>query len=157
MNERLWRRVDKQALPPAHCPEMGSCWVWTGKVKNGYATISIGSRSDGTRRTEYVHRLAYEELVGPITDGLELDHLCRVRLCVRPTHLEPVTHEENVLRGDSFTAVNARKTHCPQQHPYDEANTWISSSGWRYCRACNRDKARRRYANAKLAPEVGVG
>lgn len=88
------------------------------------------------------HRVAYEEIMGPVPEGLELDHLCRTRSCVNPSHLEPVTHRENMNRGDVATR---RKTHCPKGHPYDEENTGIYN-GYRNCRAC----ARLRYT-----PKVG--
>ncbi len=84
------------------------------------------------------HRVAYELSVADIPDGLELDHLCRVRHCVNPSHLEPVTPHENWARGQAISILNAQKTHCPQGHAYDEANTYISGRGIRGCRACNR-------------------
>ena len=75
-------------------------------------------------------------------DGLEIDHLCRRRGCAQPLHLEPVTGLENMRRG-IVGRVNRAKTHCPQGHPYDEANTHQSRSGRRNCRACARDRATR--------------
>lgn len=82
------------------------------------------------------HRVAYETWVGPIPDGLTIDHLCRNRLCIEPTHLEPVTNRENIQRGG-----NSLKTHCPQGHPYDEVNT-ASRNNRRYCRTCERVRCR---------------
>jgi len=83
---RFWARVDKAAP--------GGCWIWTGAVEGkGYGAPSI----NGVKRP--AHRLAYEDLVGPVPEGLHLDHLCRVRRCVNPAHLEPVTSRENTLRG----------------------------------------------------------
>ncbi len=90
------------------------------------------------------HRFAYELLVGPIPDGLVIDHLCRVRHCVNPAHMEPVTRWENTLRGGSFSAVAARQTHCVNGHPFDEENTHVDRRGFRRCRACNRERLRRR-------------
>jgi hypothetical protein len=83
--------------------------------------------------------------MGAVPEGLELDHLCRVRGCVNPKHLEPVTHRENLMRGESWSAVNARKTHCPEGHPYDETNTYIDGKGRRRCRECARAYDLRRY------------
>lgn len=83
------------------------CWLWQGYLeKNGYGRIV----KDGGKKL--AHRVVYELFRGPIPEGLELDHLCKRRNCVNPNNLEPVSHKENVLRGDSFSAKNARKTHC---------------------------------------------
>jgi len=81
-------------------------------------------------------------LVGPIPAGLQLDHLCRNRACVRPDHLEPVRSRENTLRGFGPSAINARKTVCAHGHPFDEANTGRSPNGRRFCRECGRIRAR---------------
>lgn len=87
------------------------CWEWVaGKDSGGYGQIGVD------RRVKRAHRVAYEAIVGPIPEGLELDHLCRNRACVRPEHLEPVTRYENVRRGNGWAGTNARKTHCPKGH-----------------------------------------
>ena len=106
------------ALLPARFAEKiqieGECWVWTAwRIKNGYGRIQLTSR-----KPALAHRAVYEILVGPIPEGLTLDHLCRNRACVNPSHLEPVTMRENALRGIGPTAINARKTHCPKGHPF---------------------------------------
>ena len=93
--------------------------------------------------TAYAHRLAYELVKGPISDGLQIDHLCRNRACINPDHLEAVTQRENILRGEGVAALNARKTHCPQGHAYDEENTLILTgrqAGARRCQICARDR-----------------
>lgn len=122
------------------------CWEWTAsKTENGYGHF----RLDG--RLVLAHRLAYEWLVGPIPVGLTLDHLCRVRHCVRPDHLEPVTNRENILRGESFSGrACAGKTHCPAGHPYDEANTYLDPRGWRNCRVCRCAAGAAAYRRKKL-------
>lgn len=126
----FWAKVDKT----------DGCWLWTGPVdRNGYGVFSYAPS-----RSMVPHRWAYIELVGPIPEGLELDHLCKVRNCVRPDHLEPVTRAENMHRSDVWE-TNRSKTHCPQGHPYDEENT-CHSRGRRYCRACSRLATRRRRA-----------
>ena len=132
--ERLLAKIDVD-------PGAG-CWLWTGgKGANGYGQIGVGSVLDGSRRLAAVHRVAYEEMVGPIPDGLVLDHLCRTRSCVNPDHLEPVTFEENVRRGEAGRhGFNTSKTHCPAGHAYDAANTHIKRCGRRECRACARDR-----------------
>lgn len=117
----------------------GDCWTWTGwKLWNGYGRVRIHRTT-----LKLVHRVVYELVVGPIPDGLTLDHLCRNRACVNPAHLEPVTMRVNNLRGFGVSGVNARKTECPHGHPYDVANTRIYR-GFRYCRACDRLKRERR-------------
>ena len=110
--------------------EGSGCWAWTGGLDtSGYGIFSVNGNSVGA------HRWSYQHHVGPVPEGLELDHLCRVRRCVNPEHLEPVTSQVNTLRGQSPMAANARKTHCPSGHPYDQVNTnWYD--GRRYCRAC---------------------
>lgn len=80
------------------------CWNWTGTLSKGYGVMKVHSRS--TR----VHRLMYEVFVGPIPEGLVIDHLCKNKQCVNPEHLEAVTSRENTLRGDGPTAINARKS-----------------------------------------------
>lgn len=124
VDDRFWSRVDAD----------GDCWEWTGSTREGYGAVRFRGRNT------LAHRVSYEHLVGPIPEGLELDHLCRNRRCVNPDHLEPVTHRENLLRGPSFSAKNARKSHCLRGHPFDEWNTWRDRKGSRHCRACHRDK-----------------
>jgi len=96
-------------------------------------------------RFRLTHRVMYEGLVGPIPDGMTLDHLCRNRACCNPEHLEPTTIRENTLRGEAASAINARKTHCLRGHAFDSANTYVWR-GHRQCRACNAMRARKRSA-----------
>lgn len=115
-------------------PELGPCYLWTGAVNDkGYGVFS--RKVDGRWVTTSAHRYACELVDGhPVPDELEPDHLCRVRLCVRRSHLELVSHAVNVARGE--TGSNSReKTHCPAGHEYDEANTY-RNRGRRQCRAC---------------------
>lgn len=111
----------------------GGCRVWTrGKYYQGYGVC----RHDGKYRK--AHRVSYEVFVGPIPDGLEMDHLCRNRACINPAHLEPVTHLENMRRSNPWHPQKAKRF-CPSGHPYDERNTLISkATGERRCRACMR-------------------
>lgn len=115
------------------------CWRWQRSLNaNGYGRIGFYARGP-----QYAHRVSYETFVGPIPEGLAIDHLCRVRDCVNPEHLEPVTNRENLLRGIGFAARYAATTHCPQGHPYDEANTYYRPGrGGRNCRRCGVDRAR---------------
>lgn len=107
------------------------CWEWTGaKNDQGYGMLC---EQRGSRQLR-AHRVVYEAVKGPIPEGLELDHLCRNRQCVNPTHLEAVTHQVNAQRGNAGRNW-AAKTHCPSGHPYDEDNTH-RYKGRRFCKAC---------------------
>lgn len=130
---RLWPKVEKTK----------TCWLWTGNTyRNGYGQVYRGP-GEGSA---LVHRVVWQMLVGPIPEGLEIDHLCRVRLCVNPAHLEPVTRAENMARtykvGPSglFGNHNKQKAHCPRGHPYDDENTYTPPSGGRYCRTCQANR-----------------
>ena len=112
------------------------CWLWQGEItNNGYGRLAV-KRPDGKYRSQYAHRLMYEAMVGPIPAGLTLDHLCRVRNCINPAHLEPVSLKENILRGDTIAARNKAKTHCKHGHAFDAENTYVTKEGKRQCRAC---------------------
>jgi hypothetical protein len=124
------------------------CWNWLGYKQQGYGRATVRGRR------QMVHRFFYEDIVGPVPDGLVLDHLCRNRACVHPGHLEPVLNTVNIMRGEGFYAREARKTHCPQNHPYDDENTyWFD--GRRYCleckRAYERETMRRRRAKQRAS------
>lgn len=149
---RFWSKVKKTDL----------CWLWTA----GRFPSSCGYygcfRADG--RNIRAHRYAYELLVGPIPEGLQLDHLCRNTLCVNPDHLEPVTARENNMRGFGVGAEHARKTHCHRGHPFSDENTRINpKDGRRICATCHRERNARHVARKALqdAPvlhpdEIGV-
>lgn len=120
-----------------------TCWLWLGgKQSEGYGHFHLQGQN------VYAHRYAYEFCVGPIPNGLTIDHLCRVRACVNPDHLEPVTTRENTLRGIGPTAKHARATHCPSGHLYLGENL-ILYRGWRSCRECHNAGKRRRRAGTK--------
>lgn len=111
------------------------CWLWQGPVNHkGYGLITVGSRLDGSHKTRSVHRAAFEEWIGPIPDGLTLDHLCEVKSCCNPDHLEPVTNAENMRRR------GARQTHCARGHERTAESTRVETSGSRRCLACERAK-----------------
>lgn len=139
LEERLFYNIDKNGSVPECRPDLGCCWVWTGYLvkgnakTDGYGCISIKNK------TKRVSRVLYSLLVEGIPDNLELDHLCRNPPCVRPSHLEPVTHKENTLRGNNPLAINARKTHCIRGHPLSGINLGKQKKG-RFCKICDRIK-----------------
>ena len=141
--ERFWSKVDKS----------GDCWLWTGALgRGGYGHFYW----QGTNKR--AHRVAYKFAVGPIPEGLYLDHLCRVRNCVNPSHLEPVTPGENTRRGETGHHMRekaTRITHCPQGHAYDASNTRVRPGGKRECRACDRERWRRKHSRTMYNPEEG--
>lgn len=117
------------------------CWLWQRRIGNrGYGVMTANGKA-----SQLAHRVSYAAFVGPIPEGLVIDHLCRVRSCVNPAHLEPVTQKANVLRSPiAPAAINTSKTHCPQGHLYDAANTYVQAAGSRVCRTCHREYKRRR-------------
>lgn len=136
---RILGRIEK--LP-------NGCWRWPGAKTEGYGRICW--KQDGVKVWWLVHRAMYEAMVGPIPDGLHLDHICHDpescsptvakdcphRACCNPSHLEPVTIRENLLRGGGAAARRRAVTHCPKGHAYDEANTITSKRGQRSCKTC---------------------
>jgi hypothetical protein len=137
--ERFWAMVNKT----------DTCWLWQGsKADGGYGKFNIGG-------VLYpAHRVAYQWLVGPIPEGLHLDHLCRVTNCVNPAHMEPVTTRENLLRGVGPSAVNARKMVCDQGHPLAGENLY-SWRGDRHCRICRKAASDARHERARMARAAG--
>jgi hypothetical protein len=133
IDERFWAKAEPQ---DTIFPENG-CMLWTaGRLLNGY-----GKFCPTHKKTMLAHRWAYERRYGPVVLGL--DHLCRVRHCVNPDHLEPVTAKINTRRGN--TGLNHRsKTHCVRGHEFNSENTTIRSNGARRCRLCQREHNRNR-------------
>lgn len=143
---RLERLLDKAAAGP------GGCIIWTGRLtRGGYGHTKIG------KRNRPAHRVAYELMVGPIPDGMQVDHTCHNRdtecpggnrclhrRCINPYHLQPVTGAENQRRSPhTIAGSNARRTDCPNGHQYDEANTGRRWNGGRQCRKCRRQALQR--------------
>jgi len=124
---------------------VGGCWLWTAcKNRDGYGIFQMAGRP------QKAHRVSYEMHVGPIPEGLQLDHLCRNRGCVNPDHLEPVTTQENTRRGN-VGKNHADKTHCPQGHKYAGDNLYIDPRGKRQCKTCRRQSGLKYYQRKKEA------
>jgi hypothetical protein len=133
--ERFWPKVDVRGED--------ECWTWlAGKDGHGYGKFYV----DRSRRNFKAHRFAYLLVRGELPE-LELDHLCRNPSCVNPAHLEPVTHRENMVRGNGISG-RARLKQCQRGHPFDAVNTRIKVNGTRACRTCQRIAQRIRYGHA---------
>lgn len=118
----------------------GGCWRWRNCVdKGGYGKVA----------SKLAHRISYEAFIGPIPEGLTIDHLCRNRRCVNPAHMEPVTNKVNVLRGISPSAKHAAKTHCVYGHELLGDNIYVDPKGRRVCRKCSRKRDSERYYRDK--------
>ena len=109
-----------------------TCWLWIGARCLGYGVIRVGTKQ------VKAHRVFYEHLIGAVPTGLQLDHLCRVKNCVNPSHLEPVTPRVNTLRGVGPTAQNAKREQCLNGHPFLGENLYLAPDGERGCRACKK-------------------
>ena len=142
LERRFWAKVDRRGSE--------DCWNWTAATRaGGYGVISLGANGAGLI---VAHRLSYEMHVGPIPDGLVLDHLCRNRTCVNPAHLEPVTQRVNLQRApETIPTRNAQKSVCHVGHSLtDPDNTYVvPKTGIRQCRACRRAVDRRRNLNGR--------
>ena len=127
-----------------------TCWIWKGaRNRHGYGKISVGGQP------RLAHRVAYGLLVGPIADGLELDHLCRTPACVNPDHLEAVAHRTNILRGVSLNAQRAAQTHCIRGHALEGDNldpAALAKRGHRHCLTCRRERDRERHHRNQADP-----
>lgn len=140
---RFWARVQKT----------DGCWLWRkGLSAAGYGRFQVGGKQAHVQM--YTHILSYQMFVGKIPDGLQIDHLCRVRHCVNPEHLEAVTHKENILRGMSPMARQARQTHCLRGHSL--VGGYVSPTGHRLCLTCSklRQQRRRREAHIEREPQT---
>lgn len=138
----LPERIEKYIIPE---PNSG-CWIWLGGMrskKDGYG----GHKWNG--KMWRTHRLVYTLLRHPVPTTLHIDHLCRNRICCNPDHLEVCTPAENISRGQGVAPNNARKTHCPNGHPYDAENTYVWNKQ-RFCRTCS-DEYKQRYYFRKMS------
>lgn len=144
--ERFWIKVSRGSE--------SDCWEWrAARSRSGYGLFRVGGA--GTSPVN-AYLVAYEIMVGAIPDGAFLDHLCRNRLCVNPSHLEPVTPRVNTLRGVGPTARNAARTHCHRGHAFTPENTIVHPLG-RNCRECRRvaERGRRAARKSEGVPTTG--
>jgi hypothetical protein len=147
---RFWSAINLNGSTPAARPDLGPCWLWKLSVndkRGGYGQFRLG------RRTLRAHIVAYKLAGHSIPPGHDLDHLCRVPQCVRPSHLEPVTRGENTRRGMSPAAIAARENRCRNDHEFTPENTITrpNRSGKRECRKCENAGQRRRHAEMRVA------
>ncbi len=129
--DRFWQKVNRG--------DGDGCWLWTASLHQGYGHFAL------SRSVTRAHRIAYELLMGPIPEGLQLDHLCRNRACVNPAHLEPVTLQENLRRGrgtgpatEAAAQKKRAKQTCQRGHEFTPENTRLIEGGYRRCRTCAR-------------------
>ena len=164
--EQLRAELEANSIPIPFC----GCVVWLGAINDkGYGTIRLVGASSGGKFKDYVHRVAYEIDVGPIPDGLQLDHLCRVHGCWNAEHLEPATNRENTIRGDGprlsrerARVIREATTHCKYGHAWTSENTMQIDSGgrqYRRCRTChyasrNRSEGRSQPADRQSQPRT---
>lgn len=123
--ERFIARADMRTGPDG-------CWLWTGSL-HPYGRISVEGRGQGA------HRFAYELVHGPLFENAELHHICRNKGCVNPDHLMALTRAAHGLLDGRYY-----KTHCIHGHPFDDENTYIRPDGYKGCRTCFRERARKR-------------
>ncbi len=135
------RFLSKINISTTHFYKNTACWEWIAWInKNGYCHITLKGKGILT------HRFIYEYWYGELTPHLTIDHLCRVRHCVNPLHLEQVPYRVNILRGETLAAINSRKTHCKRGHEFTPENTYSYPNDARGCRICINLNARQRYA-----------
>jgi len=143
IEENFWEKVGPHDDPI-------KCWLWLGtktNINKEHHGLTQYGRFTVDGKKVLAHRFSYEmHYHVTIPEGMTIDHVkargCSSTLCVNPYHLEVVTQKDNLLRGNTFQAKNAKKTHCPQGHPYNDENTYVLQ-GARYCRVCNVERQQR--------------
>lgn len=134
-SERFWEKVIRTDY----------CWLWTAGKSHGYGSFRLTLETAGGTKGIQAHRFAYKQLVGPIPDGMTLDHReCRNKLCVRPAHVVLCTNAQNVLQPDSGPGINRAKTHCKFGHEFTQENTYLVPLG-RQCQTCRKRRIKAWY------------
>lgn len=154
--ERFWEKVNKSGPQHEGRKVDGRCWLWTASTdRHGYGVFGLA-----TGKTRRAHIVAYEWERGPMPPGLELDHLCRMPSCIRPSHLEAVTHRENAARG--MTGRWDRGGSCRRGHPFSSDNTyWVQFTEHgrlrtkRVCAICNGRRCSEYQARKRKKTEEG--
>ena len=132
MRKGSGKTFDESYMPEPNC----GCWIWLGSLfLSGYASFQFGGKN------VRAHKFSYEKERGPVPHGMVLDHICRMKCCVNPDHLECVTQKINMRRH--FSKHHKYKTHCPKGHPYSGENLYVNPKGQRVCRECVRGSVRR--------------
>jgi hypothetical protein len=132
---------------------LNGCWTYEGALDGdgyGIITIHLGNRRNTTKGA---HRYFWEKWIGPIKEGMQLDHKCRTRSCVNPKHLREVTHEKNVALAQPY---RVKKTHCKRGHELRDGNLYVHPKGWRTCKTCHLARNRLRYHDESLRDAIRV-
>lgn len=159
-SERLKRIHARLVVEQATHLVKTPCWLWQGAIgAGGYGLVQTGRRSPaGNRMPSYVHRVMYEDTIGPVPEGKVLDHLCRVRHCCNPEHLESVSERTNIVRGEGISADYAVRDECGRGHPKTPENRYMrpDGKGW-CCLPCMRLRGRKHYRKANDARKAAIG
>ncbi len=148
MSAPLWPGMAERLAARTTPDPVTGCLLWTGTINHeGYGKVWVPA----LKLRRFAHRIAYELAYGPIPGGRQLDHLCRVRPCINPEHLEAVTPRVNALRSESIAAKNAVKTHCDRGHELAGDNVRTKSNGGRQCWTCQQARSREHYERNREA------